>query len=218
MKPKTLIIATENAEKHREGIENKTLLQNFCISLCVSLRSLWLLSAFQFPKMPSDIKNWDVLVGRVKGRWDHAKLRIAPFSQAAGRFGQGAVLCVAPEEGARRLLKVRESEWKNGAWICDCDLRTSEEAEALKGADILIDRSMRPELAPGEFYSDQLIGMRVQTENGEDWGEIEEILESSAHETFVTARALIPDVPEWVLRVDGQTRIVTVKSDPGLLR
>ena len=168
--------------------------------------------------MNPDLETWDVTVGRVKGRWDHAKLRVTPFSETQGRFGAGATLCVAPANGARRLLRVRESEWKNGAWICDCDLRTSEEAEALVGADVLIDRSMRPALGPGEFYSDQLIGMRVVTEDGEDWGEIEEILESSAHETFVTARALIPDVPAWVLSVDGETKTVTVRGDAGLLR
>ena len=167
--------------------------------------------------MTADINNWDVLVGRVKGRWDHARLRIAPFSEVEGRFGAGAELCVAPQSGARRLLKVREAEWKNGAWICDCDLLTSEEAEALKGADVFVDSSMRPELPPGEFYVDQLLGMRVQTEDGEDWGEIEEILESAAHPTLVTARAMIPDVPEWVIGIDGEARIVTVKGDPGLL-
>ena len=166
----------------------------------------------------TELDDWDVLVGRVKGRWDHAKLRVVPFSEVAGRFGAGATLCFAPPAGARRLLTVRESEKKNGAWICDCDLLTVEEAEALVGAEVLIDVSMRPALPPGEFYSDQLIGMKMMTEAGEDWGEIEEILESRAHETLVTARALVPDVPEWVVRVDGATRTVIVRGDEGLLR
>ena len=62
--------------------------------------------------MPNDFNDWDVLVGRVKGRWDHAKLRIQPFSEVEGRFAEGATLCVAPVEGPRRLLRVRESQLK----------------------------------------------------------------------------------------------------------
>ena len=128
--------------------------------------------------MPPEINDWDVLVGRVKGRWDHAKLRIQPFSEVEGRFDAGATLCVAPIEGARRLVKVRESTFKNKMWICDCDLLTSEEADALVNGEVYVDVSMRPELEEGEFYPDQIIGMHLMTEGGEDLGEIEEIMET----------------------------------------
>ena len=166
--------------------------------------------------MTADFNDWDVLVGRVKGRWDHAKLRIQPFSEVEGRFGAGATLCVAPVEGPRRLLKVRESNLKNGLWICDCDLLTSEEADALIRGDVFVDASMRPALGPGEFYSDQIIGMHLVTESGDDLGEIEEILESPANDIYVTAQAMVPDVPEWIVRIDGEKRAVIVRDDPGL--
>lgn len=164
----------------------------------------------------TDIDSWDVLVGRIKGRWDHAKLRIQPFSEVEGRFAAGATLCVAPVEGARLLLKVRESTRKNGLWICDCDLRTVEEAEALVLGEVYVDVSMRPELGPGEFYPDQIIGMHIVTENGDDLGAIEEIREAPSHDTYVTAQAMVPDVPEWIVRIDGEKQAVIVRDDPGL--
>ena len=164
----------------------------------------------------TDLDSWDVLVGRVKGRWDHAKLRIQPFSEVEGRFSAGATLAVSPVEGPRRLLKIRESESKNGLWICDCDLRTVEEAEALVRGEVYVHVSMRPELGPGEFYPDQIIGMHIVTENGEDLGAIEEIMESPSHDTYVTAQAMVPDVPEWIVRIDGEKQAVIVRDDPGL--
>ena len=167
--------------------------------------------------MTVDFNDWDVRVGRVKGRWDHAKLRIQPFSEVEGRFDAGATFCVAPANGQpRRLLKVRESNFKNKMWICDCELLTSEEAEALVNGEVFIDVSMRPQLGPNEFYADEMIGMHIFTENGEDLGPIEEILESPANDVYVTAGAMVPDVPEWIVRIDGENRRVIVRDDPGL--
>ena len=167
--------------------------------------------------MTTNFNDWDVLVGRVKGRWDHAKLRIQPFSEVEGRFAAGATLCVAPVgEQPRRLLTVRESHLKNKMWICDCDLRTSEEAEALVNGEVYVDVSMRPQLGPNEFYPDEMIGMHLITEGGDDLGAIEEIMTSPANDVYVTAEAMVPDVPEWIVRIDGENRAVIVKDDPGL--
>ena len=166
--------------------------------------------------MTTDLNDWDVLVGRVKGRWDHAKLRIQPFSEVEGRFDAGATLCIAPVEGARRLVKVRESTFKNKMWICDCDLLTSEEADALVNGEVYVDVSMRPELGEGEFYPDEIIGMHLMTEGGDDLGEIEEIMETPANDVYVTTQAMVPDVPEWIVRIDGEKRAVIVRDDPGL--
>ncbi len=166
--------------------------------------------------MNADLNEWDVLVGRVKGRWDHAQLRITPFSETEGRFGAGAKLCVAPVEGPRRLITVRESRRKDGLWICDCDLRTLEEAEALVRGEVYVEVSMRPALGPNEFYPDEMIGMHLITESGDDLGAIEEITETPANDIYVTAQAMVPDVPEWIVRIDGENRAVIVRDDPGL--
>lgn len=168
------------------------------------------------PEVLADLKSWDVLVGRVKGRWDHANLRVVPFSDVKGRFGPGALLC-AEKEGVRRLLKVRESKPKDRGWVCDCELRTSEEADALIGAQLFIHRSMRPVLPDDEFYPDELLGMRVQTEEGDDWGEVEELLEAPHHDVLVTPRALIPNVDEFVVSKSKKDGIIVVRAVPGLL-
>ena len=75
---------------------------------------------------------------------------------------------------------------------------------------------MRAALPPGEFYTDELLGLRVVTEAGEDLGVIEEILDAKAHDVYVTSQAMIPGVDEFVVKRDFENGIVTVRDIPGI--
>lgn len=167
--------------------------------------------------MLEDLSSWDVLVGRIKGHWDKASLRIQPFSDVPNRFAAGARLC-AEIGGKRALLEVKTSRAKDGGWICDCGLLSTEAAQSLVGAQLFIDKSMRPPTQEGEFYVDELFGMRVVSESGQEWGEIEEVLETPAHDIYVTPRAMIPAVPDFIVSTDWQARVVTVRDVEGLMR
>lgn len=162
--------------------------------------------------MNSDPNTWTITAGRVRGRWDHSRLRIQPYSEHAERFVVGAKLCIAPKEGKRRILTVQASNLKDKDWICDFGIPTSEAADALVGAMVFIHPSMRPPLAEGEFYLDDIFGMRVKTESGKDLGTVEEVLESPAHNVYVTRRAMIPAHPEFILNTDWENRVLTVKD------
>jgi 16S rRNA processing protein RimM len=161
-----------------------------------------------------DASAWNIIVGRVTGHWDRALLKVAPFSEVPGRFASGKQIAV-DWQGAKRLLDIRSAQFKGGAFVLNCGL-SSEDAQALKGAHVWIHPSMRPAPPEGEFYYDQLIGLRVVTEEGRDLGEIEDVLESKAHMIYVTPRAMVPGVEEIVLSVDFETRQVLVKDVPGL--
>lgn len=162
-----------------------------------------------------DLSTWNVLVGQVSGRWDHANLKVKPYSTTPGRFAAGARLCVATPSGPR-LLTVVASRASGHQWILDCGLRTTEEAEALKGAELFIHPSMRPPLPADEFYLDQLIGLHVWTESGEDLGEIEEVLETPANNVYVTPLAMIPGHADFVVRTDFNKKVLIVRDVPGL--
>ena len=162
-----------------------------------------------------DLSSWNVLVGRVRGHWDKASLKVQPFSTTPGRFDAGAQLC-AVNGDQRQLLKVRTARRSGHAWILDCGLSTQAAAEALKGAQLFIHPSMRPPLPPDEFYLDELLGLRVRTEAGEDLGEIEEVLETPAHDIYVTNVAMIPGLAEFVVETDFENKVLTVRDIPGL--
>jgi 16S rRNA processing protein RimM len=76
---------------------------------------------------------------------------------------------------------------------------------------------MRAPLDEDEFYLDEALGMRVVLEDGEELGEVEEILETSAHDVYVTPRAMIPVVPEFIISRDFENRVITVRRWEGLV-
>lgn len=166
--------------------------------------------------MSEDISSWDVLVGRVKGRWDKASLRIVPFSEAKDRFASGAKLC-AQIGKERLLLEIKNSRAKDGVWICDCGFASSELADRLIGAELFIDRSMREKPEAGGFYVDELFGMRVVSESGVEMGEIEEVLETPRNDVYVTGKAMIPAHPDFIVSRDMEAKVIVVRDLPGLL-
>jgi 16S rRNA processing protein RimM len=166
--------------------------------------------------LSEDLSMWDVLVGRVVGRWDRASLKIAPIDASENRFAAGSKLCLETPDGARRLVGVLSSKAQGKSWVCDCGLSTLEQAEALLNSTLWVHRSMRPVLPEGEFYLDEVLGLRVQTQSGEDWGEVEEVLETPAHNVYVTRAAMIPAHPEFIVETDWNNRVLIVRDVPEL--
>ena len=165
--------------------------------------------------MNDDLTTWNVIVGRITGHWDRANLKVQPFSTTPGRFDAGALLC-AVKDDKRRLLTVKSSQYKANHWIIDAGLTQTPDAESLKGAELFIHSSMRPPLPEGEFYLDELIGLRVVTESGEELGEIEEILETPSNDIYVTPLAMIPGVAEFIVKTDFENKLLVVRDVPGL--
>ncbi len=160
-------------------------------------------------------ETWDVLVGRVKDRWDRALVRIVPFSDVPDRFSKGAQICLAKGDN-RELFSIEVSESKAGYFVCGLGLTSSEAADALIGAQVFVHRSMRPELPNGKLYPDEYIGMQLETEEGDPLGEVEEVLETPHHEVFVSKEALVPDVPQFIVAIQKNARKIIVRDVPGL--
>jgi len=75
---------------------------------------------------------------------------------------------------------------------------------------------MRQELPPGRYYYDDLIGLSVRTCDGRNLGIIQDILESPAHDIFVTEQGLIPGSRETVREVDLERRVIVVADSVGV--
>lgn len=164
---------------------------------------------------PTDLQSWDILVGKVVGRWDHSSLKIQPLDASPQRFDAGSRLCL-DSKGERRLVEVLTSQKQGKAFVCDVGVQAMETAEALRGATLWIQRSMRPPLPEGEFYLDEILGFKVVTETGEELGEIQEVLETPAHNVYVTPIAMIPSHPDFIVKTDWDERVLTVRDVPGL--
>lgn len=83
------------------------------------------------------------------------------------------------------------------------------------GCDIAIPRKQLPELAEGEYYWADLIGLRVRNQQGDDLGEVTNLLETGANDVLVVRDGdlehLIPYVSGYyVLNVDIDAGCIVV--------
>ncbi len=158
-----------------------------------------------------------VAVGRV----------LAPF----GVRGEFKVEPLAPPQTFARgrsvtlRASVREIEssrrHKGAVLLRLAGIDTPEDVAAFRGEYLQVPEGDLAALDEGEYYRYELIGLRVVSTEGEELGEIAEVLERPANDVFVVrgpkGEALIPAVDEIVREVDVEGGVVTIEVVPGLL-
>ena len=91
-------------------------------------------------------------------------------------------------------------------------------AMALKGRTVCFDRA-DVRLPKGRFFLADILGARVVTEDGAEVGELVDIIENPTQNVYVVRgerEHLIPAVPEFVLRTDTETGVLTVRLIEGM--
>ena len=95
------------------------------------------------------------------------------------------------------------------------------EAEKLRDQYIYVSHENAMPLKPNQVYLYQLIGLRVITTEGQDLGEIVDILDTNANDVYVVQAGereiLLPGVPEVIREIDVARKQVLVKLIPGLV-
>jgi 16S rRNA processing protein RimM len=99
-------------------------------------------------------------------------------------------------------------------------VRTREEALALGGRLVLVSPGELRPLGPGEYYGYQLLGCRVESEDGVVLGTLREIWETGASDVLVVEdglgrRHLLPAA--LLRRLDAEDRRIVMEILPGLL-
>jgi 16S rRNA processing protein RimM len=88
-------------------------------------------------------------------------------------------------------------------------------AERLRGTNIGLPRDQLPQLDKDEIYWIDLIGLAVRNAKSESLGTIDNLLETGANDVLVVkaedgTERLIPFIPQVVLNVDRENRLMTV--------
>ncbi|MEN8098727.1 MAG: ribosome maturation factor RimM, partial [Chloroflexota bacterium] len=100
-------------------------------------------------------------------------------------------------------------------------INSREDANELRNQYLLVTRDEAVSLEEGEMFFFELIGLEVKTVEGQVLGSITDIIQTGANDVFVVQTSskelLIPDIPEVVLEIDRQSRVVTVQLLPGLI-
>lgn len=97
----------------------------------------------------------------------------------------------------------------------------ADQADALKGAIVMIAASELPAAAPGEFYYYQAVGCEVVLTDGRRIGLVDEVLSTGANDVLVVRdgekETLVPVIADVVKTMDLDARRIVVEPVPGLL-
>ncbi len=93
-----------------------------------------------------------------------------------------------------------------------------DEAETLRGCHLAIPAGDRAELPEGSFYINDLVGLKVQTEEGLELGTVEDVLEGANGVCVVRkggAETLIPMLRSVIQKVDltSKTMVVSLPEE-----
>ncbi len=96
------------------------------------------------------------------------------------------------------------------------------EIEKYKGKDLLILREQAGEPGPDENYIVDLIGLKVVTDAGEEFGTMKDVILTGANDVYVITgkdgkEYLFPAIKQCILNVDLEAQTMTVHIMDGLL-
>jgi len=93
---------------------------------------------------------------------------------------------------------------------------TRDQATALKGQAVMVDRQDLPELGADEYYDFELVGNSVVTTDGKELGVITEVVPTGANDVYVvigeSGEILVPATRGAVLSIDRDSGRVTVEE------
>lgn len=96
------------------------------------------------------------------------------------------------------------------------------EIEKYKGRDLLVTRENAVKLEEGEYFIFDLIGSKVITEDGNDLGELTEIMTTGANDVYIVKtpqgkEILLPYIKECIIDIDSTNKVIKARIMPGLL-
>jgi 16S rRNA processing protein RimM len=103
--------------------------------------------------------------------------------------------------------------------LAGCDDRN--EAELLRDMLVQIPVEEAVPLENGEYYDFQIVGVKVETDNGEWLGQVTEVLETGANDVYLVrgprGEVLLPAITDVVRELDMEARRMVVHLLPGML-
>ncbi len=159
-------------------------------------------------------------------------VRVTPLTDAPDRFRTLNQVVVEKADGTLVTLTVESVAGHDTAPLLKFHgIDSSEQADALRDAYLLVSREEVPSLPEGTYYVFDLVGYDVLTEDGQPVGTLSDVLRLPANDAFVVRlhpgrftgssprsdEVLIPAVREFV-RIDTEHKKIVVRGIQELLK
>jgi 16S rRNA processing protein RimM len=155
---------------------------------------------------------WDLVIGQVTAPFGvKGALRVRPETDFPERFGDLDEVCLGLPTGEERFFPVRRAQvTAKGVTLAlvGCDDRDT--AASLRGALVKIRQSMSVPLPEGSFWIHNVVGLRVVTEQGEELGEVIEVIRTPGNDVYVTPCTMVPAVREVIRKIDLDEGVIVI--------
>ncbi len=161
-------------------------------------------------------------IGRVvKPHGVRGKVKVEYFGEDFRRFSSYREIFIKDEKGKPRAYEVLELIPQPPRLILQLKgIEKIEEAESLTGKEILVARKSLLKLEEGEYYWADLLGIKVETEGGQNLGKVKEIFPTGANDVYVVegkrGEILLPATEEVIRSIDLEKGVMKVARMEGL--
>ncbi len=172
--------------------------------------------------------DWITLARVVKTQGRRGEVAVELHTDVPDRFQQGMRLWALLKTDDRRELKVEEF-WPHKSFLVLKfeGIETISDAETLKGAELQVPRSERPQLEPGWTYLSDLTGCTV-FDGGREIGKIVDVAFGAGEAPLLVVRGEsqkgskdlpyeIPFAEAYLVKVDVARKEVRMRLPEGLL-
>lgn len=173
------------------------------------------------------VRKSNVLIGRIlrphgiKGEVRFLLLEIEP-AQLERLVTKDLFLLLSDKKTCLRLSLESVRFHKGMGLLKFSGIDTIDDAEKLRGAEVLISEDDRPALEEDEYYYDQLVGLRVRdAESGKELGVVSAIIYGVGTENLELdisgTRVLLPFVGQFIQEINIEQGFISVRIPPGLI-
>lgn len=150
----------------------------------------------------------------------HGLVKVHPTTDDPRRFDKLSQVLLRTSKGDLSVKIRNVSYFKGQVLLAFEGYDSIESVEGLRNVAIMVSREDAIPLEEGEYYIADLIGLSVETDEGEHLGELTDVLETGANDVYVVDKTdgqiLIPAIKDCILDVDIEAGRMIVHLLPGL--
>ncbi len=166
-----------------------------------------------------------IAIGRITAAHNlHGEVRVELHTDFPERFAKGVKIFVGSDLQETSIETARPHKLMQLVKVAGINNRT--DAEQLRGQWIFVHESNAVALDEDTFWVHEIIGMKVQTEEGEALGQISDVIFTGANDVYVLQgndsegnprEVLLPAIADVIKQVDREQQVMIVHLLPGLL-
>ncbi len=148
------------------------------------------------------------------------EVKVYPTTDDVNRFKKLKEIYMGDEKAPLHIQSVKFQ--KNMVILGFKEYTSLNEVEGLRNKELYVDRAHAVKLQKDEYFISDLIGMKVVTDEGADFGQLTDVMTTGANDVYVVKttdgkEVLLPAIKECVLKVDMNERVMNVHIMEGLL-